>query len=246
LTTAIFISVRTGSTRLPNKCLKKISGITTIEHLINRLKKTKVAEKLILCTTKKISDDVLCDIAKNNNIEYFRGSEEDKLMRWYYACKQYDIDKFVNVDGDDIFFDSGLADLVLETIKNNHIDFIDGQGLYNDVYGMTFSGLEKVINAKSSESTEFIKNFYYDISDKIKIKSLDNYPELYKKRRIRLTLDYQEDLELFTKVINHFTDNKIPMKFNSIIQYIEENDLSKINYHREADWAKNQEIKFNV
>ena len=73
------------------------------------MKNTKVAEKIILCTTKRKDDDILCEIAKNKNIDYFRGSEEDKLMRWYGACKYHNIENFVNVDGDDIFFDSGGA-----------------------------------------------------------------------------------------------------------------------------------------
>lgn len=210
------------------------------------MKNTKVAEKIILCTTKRKDDDILCEIAKNKNIDYFRGSEEDKLMRWYGACKYHNIENFVNVDGDDIFFDSGLADLVLKAVQCSSNDFIDGQGLYNDVYGISFKGLEKVINNKKNKETEFIKNFFYDISNEIKIKKMDNYPEIYRKRKIRLTLDYQEDFELFSKVIEHFTVNNIPMQFNLIIEHIEAHNLSSINYHREADWAKNQANKFNI
>ena len=41
---AIFISVRTGSVRLPKKALKKIVGKSTIEHLIGRVRKSKLAD----------------------------------------------------------------------------------------------------------------------------------------------------------------------------------------------------------
>ena len=63
---AIFITVRTGSTRLPNKSLLKIRNKTTIEHLISRVKKSKKADAVILCTTKLDSDDVLCEMAVRN------------------------------------------------------------------------------------------------------------------------------------------------------------------------------------
>ena len=107
----IFISVRTGSSRFPQKAIKKINGKATIEHLIERLKESKYAEKVILCTTELQEDDILCDIARKNNIEFFRGSSPDKLSRWLGATEKYNVDFFVNVDGDDIFFDAGLADV---------------------------------------------------------------------------------------------------------------------------------------
>ena len=50
---AIFISVRTASTRLPRKALIKICGITAIEHLINRVKQSKKVNKIT--TIEKIS-----------------------------------------------------------------------------------------------------------------------------------------------------------------------------------------------
>ena len=156
---AIFISVRTGSTRLPQKALKEICGKTTIEYLIDRVKKSSHADKVVLCTTEKEEDDILCEIATKNNIEYFRGSSPDKLKRWLGATKQYNISFFVNADGDDIFFDSGLADLCFEqNISNsNNLDFIDGRGLYNDVYAIKTSALEKVCEFKKDTDTEFIR-----------------------------------------------------------------------------------------
>ena len=69
----IFLSVRTGSSRLPEKALYEIRDKTMIEYLIDRLKKSKYAEKVILCTTELKEDDVLCDIARENDIDYFRG-----------------------------------------------------------------------------------------------------------------------------------------------------------------------------
>ena len=91
----VFLTVRTNSTRLPNKALLKLNnGQKTIEYLINRIKKCKIASnqnKIILCTSTNKGDDILEDIAKRNNIICFRGSEKDKLQRWYDAAKYYDM-----------------------------------------------------------------------------------------------------------------------------------------------------------
>ena len=65
---AIFISDRTGSTRLPQKALIDIEGRKTIEYLIDRVKRSQYAENIILCTTTLEEDDILCDVAHKNNI----------------------------------------------------------------------------------------------------------------------------------------------------------------------------------
>ena len=59
---AIFITVRTNSKRLPNKALLEIQSIPTITHLIRRVKHVEV-DHIILCTTLLKEDDILCDIA---------------------------------------------------------------------------------------------------------------------------------------------------------------------------------------
>ena len=89
---AIFISVRTGSTRLPNKSILKIKNKHTIEYVIDSVKKSKYADEVVLCTTKKTNDAMLCDIAEKNNIKFYCGSEHDKLKRWYSAAKKFNID----------------------------------------------------------------------------------------------------------------------------------------------------------
>jgi len=231
---AIFVSVRTVSTRLPNKSILKINNKYTIEYVINSVKKSKYADKIILCTTELEEDNILCDIAKDNNIDFYRGDELNKSKRWYGACKEFDIDLFVTADGDDLFYDTGLADLCFEQIED---DYIDGQGLYNDVYGMTTKALKLCLDEsnKNIEPHDMIEFFK---STSLKGKKLSNVPEIYKKKNIRMTLDYEEDFKFFSEIIN-----KIKLDFNikNVLYYIDRNpNVININYHREQDWKNNQ------
>tara|TARA_R110000851_G_scaffold60526_3_gene139595 strand:+ start:2121 stop:2876 length:756 start_codon:yes stop_codon:yes gene_type:complete len=240
---AIFISVRTGSTRLPQKALKEICGKTTIEYLIDRVKKSSHADKVVLCTTEKEEDDILCEIATKNNIEYFRGSSPDKLKRWLGATKQYNISFFVNADGDDIFFDSGLADLCFEqNISNsNNLDFIDGRGLYNDVYAIKTSALEKVCEFKKDTDTEFIRPHFVLHPERFNIQKIKNVPDKYKKKNIRMTLDYEEDLTFFKAVIEHFGQLGAEMSFEKILEFLDNNpNVVEINWALEQAWKDNQ------
>ena len=63
---------RVGSTRLPNKVLKKINGKTLLEIHIERIKKSKLIDKVIIATTTKKNDNIICDIAKKSGDFYFK------------------------------------------------------------------------------------------------------------------------------------------------------------------------------
>ena len=89
---AVFITVRSNSTRLPNKAYRKIKNQYTIEYVIDQVKKSSLSDLIVLCTTELPADDKLCEIAINNNIKFFRGNEVDKLERWNGACDKYDVD----------------------------------------------------------------------------------------------------------------------------------------------------------
>ena len=78
MTNAIFITVRTSSTRLPNKALLNFQGLPTIEYVIRRMKYSKKTNQIILCTTQKKDDDILIEIAKRNN----SGFIQSKIMQF--------------------------------------------------------------------------------------------------------------------------------------------------------------------
>ena len=121
---AVFITVRTDSNRLPDKALLKILGKPAIEMVILRALQVKNVDKVVLCTTKRPIDDELVKIARKNGVKYFRGSLEDKLDRWLEAAKACDINLFATLDGDDLFADPELIATAVEQMKTKGYDFI--------------------------------------------------------------------------------------------------------------------------
>ena len=235
---AIFISVRTGSSRLPNKSILKIKDKYTIEYVIDSVKKSKHADKIILCTTRKSEDDILCEIAKKNNIKYYRGSEENKFKRWYWAALEYNVNFFVTADGDDLFYDSQLADICFE--RGDGYEFVNGQGLYNDTYGFRFSTIENIIEKSNGRVVEphEVSTITSDIG--LNTLVLNDVPDMLRKKDIRMTLDYQEDFDFFKTVIENL-DNDFSLE--DVLHYIENNkSVVDINYFREQDWESNQGV----
>ena len=61
---AILITARLKSTRLPNKVTKIIHGRPMIKHMLDRLKLAQIPNKIIICTSTITQDDPLEKIAK--------------------------------------------------------------------------------------------------------------------------------------------------------------------------------------
>ena len=116
----VFITVRLGSTRLPKKALMEIKGKSTIVHLIERIKRAKNLDKIVLCTTTNPEDKKLIKIAKEKNISYFAGDEKDIIKRHFDSANYHKIDFVINVDGDDLFCDFEYIDKIAEEAKENY------------------------------------------------------------------------------------------------------------------------------
>jgi len=52
----LIIQARMGSSRLPNKMMRKLSSLSLIEWVVKRVKKTKKLKKIIIATTKNKKD----------------------------------------------------------------------------------------------------------------------------------------------------------------------------------------------
>lgn len=241
---AIFITVRTGSTRLPEKALLKIKERSTIELVIDRVKRSKKAQIIVLCTTESKNDDILCDIAKKNGIAFFRGSTEDKLMRWKGAAEKYEVGLFVTADGDDLLCDPELIDLAFEQFERNGTDFIEGKNVPcgGFTYGIKVAALNKVCEIKDTSDTEMMWVYFTDTGF-FKTEILQNIPKLLQRPEIRMTLDYEDDLKFFKIIFDHFADNPA-FTLRDVIKFLDENpDVIKVNQYLQERFLDNQRSK---
>ena len=84
------IQARMGSSRLPGKVMQKVdNNCTVIDYVIKQLKSSKKIEKILVATTNLTEDDVICDNLLFQKIEFYRGSSEDVLDRYYQCAKKF-------------------------------------------------------------------------------------------------------------------------------------------------------------
>lgn len=244
--TAIFITIRMDSSRLPEKTMRTILGKPVLQHIVERAKLAKNFDEIVVCTTEREVDNRISDLAQELDVKVFRGSLEDKLERWNGAAKQYGIDYIVTFDGDDLFCEPILLDMGATQIRKGTYDFIeapDGLICGAFTYAFTARALEKVCEIKDSTDTEMMWTYFKD-TGLFKTGCLENVEDVYFSNEYRLTLDYPEDFEFFTKVFEHFqcVNNDVPLR--EIVAYFKEHpEIPNINIGRQQEFLDNQKKK---
>jgi spore coat polysaccharide biosynthesis protein SpsF len=241
---SIFITVRTKSSRLPNKCLKTVNGKRIIDLVIERSKLSKKYNNIVLCTTTNTEDDVLEKIANDHKIGCYRGSELDKINRWVQAAKKYGSDNIVTFDADDPLCDPYLIDVGFEQLEKGDTDFIHNDKLLcgSFSFGFNSSSLYKVDDMKDSDDTEMMWPYFRD-TGLFNCRRLDVGQE-YEIEDIRLTLDYQEDFDLFEELFKNMEYNTSIL---DVVKYIySQEGLKDINFFRQDQYKTNQIEKTKI
>ena len=78
----VLIQARVGSSRFPQKVLKKIEGKPMIWHVVNRVKQTNLVNQIALVTTKLDEDKKLLDIANELGVIGITGDENNVLRHF--------------------------------------------------------------------------------------------------------------------------------------------------------------------
>ena len=199
--TAILITARLKSTRLPYKVLKTIKGKPMIFHMLERLKQSNKSEQIILCTSTIDQDDPLEDFAKNNSIDCYRGHPDDVLLRLTEAADKFDVDTVVNCTADNPFVDPNYIDRLIDFHIGNGFDFTKTQGLPLGAfsYAIQYKAMEKACAIKKEVDTEIWGGYFTNAGlfscGTMEVEDKEIYwPEL------RLTVDTPEDFKLIEQI----------------------------------------------
>lgn len=238
----VFIPIRLSNTRLPKKALKEINGIPVIKYLIDRIKKCKKIRNIIVCTTENVKDDELITFLKTENCMFFRGSETDILARYRDAAQKFDTDFIISVDGDDIYTDPYYVDQMVKEYEKSNADFVD---MINFPFGIASVGikkdaLEKVCKLKKTNNTETGYRLFFN-NDVFKIHKMQCDEKIKFPKELRLTLDYQEDLDLAKKIISELGND---FHLENIIDLFEKNPklleiTNNLEERYKQHWDKN-------
>ncbi len=222
-----FIQARLGSTRLAKKMLLKLGDYTILEWVLQRVKKSKELDSVVLLLPDSSENDVLEEVALSLGIPVFRGSEKNVLERFYLASQKYPSDAYARICADNPFICFNEIDRVLSFFKEQNFDYSFNHvpklnNNYADGFGCeVFSQktLAKVYKAAHSDSQrEHVTSYIWENMKDFTIGTLNApiglaYPEL------QFDVDTAEDLQKLNTFVHQIA---VDTKAEKIIQIFTE------------------------
>ena len=227
------IQARMGSSRLPGKVLLDLGDKKVLDHVIDRLDNSKLIDNIIVATSDKEQDDKIEEWAKTRGIDYYRGSEENVLKRFYDTANKYPSDIISRITADCPLISYKLVDDVIKKLIDQDLDYVSmdndliPRGLHGSAF--TFDVLEDVYEkANKDYQKEHVTYYIYeDNGDEYKVGYLE--PPEWLIRDYRLTLDTKKDYELLKNIFAKFKNEEY-LKIESIIKLLDnEPNLQRIN-----------------
>lgn len=238
------IEARMTSSRLPGKVLMEINGKPVLEILIDRLKRSKYINEIVIATTSNDADDRIEELGKELNVAVFRGSEDDVLGRVVGAVETLQGDIIVEITGDCPLMDPEVMDSVIEEYIENYLeyDYVTNIGYVEnevreipigmDIRVFTFKDLKYISEITDDPEDREHVSLYFFRTGKNKYKLFNiKTPDKWKRDySVRLALDTKEDFQFIEKIYTEL--NKINKEFGleDILNFLDENkELLKIN-----------------
>jgi len=229
----IIVQARTGSMRLPRKVLRTVLGKSMLEHLIIRLRRTKMVDNIIIATTESKEDTAIVEIAGNLGIKSYQGSADDVLDRFYQVARKFGLRHIVRITADCPLMDPSVVDKGIEYYFSSGADycsnvlertFPDGE----DVEVFSFNALEQAWReAGLSFEREHVTPYIRKHPEQFKLTNFKNNVNISDKR---WTLDREEDFIFIKKVYEGLYPKNPCFGMEDILSFLKENPgLEEIN-----------------
>lgn len=221
----VILQARMGSTRLPDKPLKKVLGKPLLSYQIERLRRAKMVTEIVVATTTEPRDDTIVEFCHEAGIPVFRGSELDVLDRYYRAAIKYSADTVVRITGDCPLIDPIEVDRVVSFYLNAYprYDYVSNslkrtfpRGLDTEVF--SFQALERAASeAKRPEEREHVTLYMYEHPNHFQLGTVEQHED---QSHHRWTVDTNEDLELITRILTALYPHNSAFTTQDVLQLL--------------------------
>lgn len=233
----VIIQARMGSSRLPEKVLMEIEGKPIFCHIVERLKNAKNVDEIILATTELVEDNILCELANDNGIKYYRGSSDDVLSRFYFSSRYNSLNVIVRITCDCPLVDAKLLDEMIEFYKKNTYEMVSNapnDAIYRtyprglDIEMFSLKQLELAyVGAEQRYQREHVTPFIYENCE-----TKYYYKDTENNAHLRWTIDTMDDYILIKEIYSNLYKGKHDFYYRDILElYKQKPELLTINSH---------------
>jgi spore coat polysaccharide biosynthesis protein SpsF len=234
----VLVQARMGSSRLPKKIMLPLEDKLVLQHDIERIKKSKLINDVIICTTTEEKDDCIEEFCKKHYIKYYRGSENNVLDRYYQAALLYKPDIIVRITSDCPMVDPNIIDDMIE----NYLKIKDESKYYGVKYAnpnkshnfpdgfnpeiFSFEILEDAWKNATLDSDKehvgpYMRRKYGNLEYEVKLEKKYENLDL---ETLHLSLDTQKDYNLLSNIFANVYAKKNDFTIYDILEYLNNNN----------------------
>jgi glutamate-1-semialdehyde 2,1-aminomutase len=227
------LQARVSSTRLPGKCLKPILGKPLLQHQIERTRRSRRIDKLLLATSTDPSDDPLAQLCERLDLPCYRGDLNDVLDRYYRAALPFHPDHVVRLTGDCPLIDPVLADQLIAFYLTGKYDYAANcleptfpDGLDAEIF--SFGALREAWEAATLPSErEHVTPYIRRHADRFRIGSFTGDQDLSSHR---WTVDEPRDLAFVARIYEGLYEKDPFFTTGDILEFLGRNpEIREIN-----------------
>jgi glutamate-1-semialdehyde 2,1-aminomutase len=200
------VQARMGSTRMPEKVMKPIQGTPMIGLMLQRLRRARTLDQIVLATSVDPRNDPLNRYVASQGYEVIRGSENDVLSRYDEAVRKVGADIVVRVTGDCPLIDPQIVDDVVALLCEAGVEYASNidppsfpDGL--DVEAFTRAALERAQREATQQRDREHVTPYIREGGRFRKANLRSKEDWSGER---WTVDEQSDFVVVEKVFAHF------------------------------------------
>ncbi len=203
--TVIIVQARMTSTRLPGKVLKKVLNKSLLEYQVERLRRVKYADEIVIATTINETDQPIVDLCRHLSVPCFRGSEQDVLSRYHAAAREHQAEAIVRITSDCPLIDPQVTDRVVQfylehrptyDYVSNSLERTYPRGMDTEVFSVK-ALKEAFAEATEQSDREHVTPFIHRQTDRYR---LANIAHTENQSHHRWTVDTPEDFELVKNI----------------------------------------------
>jgi spore coat polysaccharide biosynthesis protein SpsF len=231
----LIIQARMNSSRLPEKVLKLIEDKTVLQHVIDRCTKSKYINKIIVATTTNSLDDILENYCVENNINYYRGSEDNVLERFYMSVQNENPDLIIRVTSDCPLIDSNIIDDMIKFFIQKNLIFLQPKYTCGDnqkqMGGFPDGCNPQIFTYEILKTTKCYAKLEHDkehvcpymvrnyMTEEYIMQNIENYKNI-DFTKLHLSLDTESDFDYISKIYKHLYKNNPDFTIYDVLNLI--------------------------
>lgn len=229
----VLVTARLKSTRLPYKVLKPLAGHPMMRHLLERMKRVRGIDGLMICTSGLAQDDPLEELACKEGVGCFRGHPDDVLTRLRDAAENCGADQILSCTADNPLTDPDYAEKLLGAHLKEGNDFsrLTGLPIGTACSAMSAAALKMACEIKDLEDTEVWGDYFLG-TGLFRVGEVKANQCHQADSRFRLTVDTPEDFSLMEAIFRELYTRNNAFGLDEVLSLLARRpDIAEINAH---------------